>query len=139
MALFYFGGHASAMWPRCSGPTRPHSSSQTKTRPELQIPISPELQQVLDSLPRRGFTILTQANGQPWLDDGLRLYLQAWAHGLRKNAVNALLEAGCSAAEVSAITGQSLEMVEHHPEKPQKLFGGQLFSAARLKRGKAGT
>jgi len=35
-------------------------------------------------------------------------------HGLRKNAVNALLEAGCSTAEVSAITGQSLQVVEHY-------------------------
>jgi hypothetical protein len=33
---------------------------------------------------------------------------------LRKNAVNALLEAGCSTAEVSAITGQSLQVVEHY-------------------------
>jgi len=35
-------------------------------------------------------------------------------HGLRKNAVNALLESGCSVAEVAAITGQSLRMVEHY-------------------------
>ena len=35
-------------------------------------------------------------------------------HGLRKNAVIALLEAGCSVAEVSAITGQTLQIVEHY-------------------------
>lgn len=35
-------------------------------------------------------------------------------HGLRKNAVNALLEAGCSTAETAAISGQSLGMVEHY-------------------------
>lgn len=35
-------------------------------------------------------------------------------HGLRKSAVCFLLEAGCTAAEVSAITGQTLEMVEHY-------------------------
>ncbi len=35
-------------------------------------------------------------------------------HGLRKSAVVMLLEAGCTDAEVSAITGQSREMVEHY-------------------------
>jgi hypothetical protein len=56
---------------------------------------------------------------------------------LRKNAVNALLEAGCSAAEVSAITGQSLEMVEHHPEKRQKLFGGSAIRRGETKAGQS--
>lgn len=35
-------------------------------------------------------------------------------HGLRKSAVVTLLEAGCTAAEVAAITGQSMQMVEHY-------------------------
>ena len=35
-------------------------------------------------------------------------------HGLRKSAVVFLVEAGCTTAEVSAITGQSLQMVEHY-------------------------
>lgn len=35
-------------------------------------------------------------------------------HGLRKSAVIRLLEAGCSDAEVGAITGQSRTMVEHY-------------------------
>ena len=35
-------------------------------------------------------------------------------HGLRKSAVVILLEAGCTDAEVSAITGQSRQMVEHY-------------------------
>lgn len=35
-------------------------------------------------------------------------------HGLRKNAVVALLEAGCSVAETAAMSGQSLAMVEHY-------------------------
>lgn len=38
-------------------------------------------------------------------------------HGLRKNAVCALLEAGCSEAETAAITGQSLRMVMHYAQK----------------------
>ena len=35
-------------------------------------------------------------------------------HGLRKSAVVMLLEAGCEVAEVAAITGQSLAMVQHY-------------------------
>jgi integrase len=35
-------------------------------------------------------------------------------HGLRKNAVNALLEAGCTPSQVAAITGQTLKMIEHY-------------------------
>jgi hypothetical protein len=35
-------------------------------------------------------------------------------HGLRKSAVVMLLEAGCTDAEVAAITGQSREMIVHY-------------------------
>lgn len=35
-------------------------------------------------------------------------------HGLRKNAVNKLLEAGCTEKEVESITGQSPQMVAHY-------------------------
>ncbi len=38
-------------------------------------------------------------------------------HGLRKNAVNSLLEAGCSAAETAAVSGQSLSLVEHYAKR----------------------
>lgn len=38
-------------------------------------------------------------------------------HGLRKSAVVFLLEAGCTDAEVSAITGQSRQMVEHYARR----------------------
>jgi integrase len=124
------------------------SVRQRKTKVELQIPIAGELAQILQELPRRGFTILAQPNGKAWSDNSLRLKLQAWArehgveivpHGLRKNAVNALLEAECSTAEVSAITGQSLKMVEHYGKRrDQKRLGGSAilkFDAARQKRG----
>ena len=35
-------------------------------------------------------------------------------HGLRKNAVIALLEAGSSTAQAAAVSGQSLQMVEYY-------------------------
>lgn len=99
---------------------------QEKTGKDLTIPIAAELHAILNELPRRGLTILAKSTGSPYSYNGIRPRLKAWIrergredviHGLRKNAVNALLEAECSIAEVSAITGQSLKMVEHYAKK----------------------
>jgi len=38
-------------------------------------------------------------------------------HGLRKNAVNNLLEAGCTTQETAAISGQTERMVAHHARR----------------------
>lgn len=71
---------------------------------------------------------MTNASGRPW-QTGFKaswqdaMNMPAFSdfrlrrlvfHGLRKSAVNTLLEAGCSEAEVSAITGQSTEMIRHY-------------------------
>lgn len=99
---------------------------QEKTKKLLLIPIHRELQIVLDSIPKRAVTILTSANGTPWkafqtasrkhkpkaIADARLVF-----HGLRKSAVVTLLEAGCTEAEVSAVTGQSLQMVSHHAKQ----------------------
>lgn len=94
-----------------------------KTQQRMDVAILPELGDMLRRTPKAAPTILVNANGRPWTQSGLRQKLQDWAkarghkvvpHGLRKNAVNALLEAGCTAAEVSGITGHSIQMVEHY-------------------------
>jgi len=46
-------------------------------------------------------------------------------HGLRKNAVNALLEAGCTVAEVAAITGQTYGVVEHYAARVNRRHLGK--------------
>jgi len=120
---------------------------QEKTDTALAIPIHSELAEVLAELPRRGFTILANANGKPVTASALRQRLQKWAsgrgqkivpHGLRKSAVNALLEAECSAAQVSAITGQSLQTVEHYAKKRDRSVLGKAailkFEGARQTR-----
>jgi hypothetical protein len=49
--------------------------------------------------------------------------------------VNALLECGCSAAETAAISGQTLQLVEHYAKKRDQR---KLASAAILKWNKGG-
>ena len=107
--------------------------TQQKTGKSLSIPIHADLAAELERQPKSLGTIL----GLPQTKAGmakLRIALQAFAsergvkvvtHGLRKNAVNALLEAGCSAAETAAISGQSLQMVEHYAKQRSQSKLGQ--------------
>lgn len=94
-----------------------------KTKTRLRLPVAAELGALLRAAERPSTAIATNGDGRPWTTDALRQKLKAWAkargyqvvpHGLRKNAVNALFEAGCTGAEVAAITGQSLRMLEHY-------------------------
>jgi integrase len=100
--------------------------TQQKTGKEVFIPVHRELSRILDATPKRGLTILADEHGRPLKIDRLRNDLQKWAaarghkvvpHGLRKNAVNALLEAGCNRDEVAAITGQTHEMIGHYSRR----------------------
>lgn len=101
---------------------------QAKTGKFLWLPVHRELRQVLDAIPRVSTRILTNSSGLPW-SSGFKASWQsemnrpAFAtfrkrklvfHGLRKSAVVMLLEAGCTDAEVAAITGQSREMIVHY-------------------------
>lgn len=101
---------------------------QGKTGKKVWVPVHASLRPVLASIPRRATTVLTSSEGTPWTLSGFK---SAWRkdkpkaiaeaglvfHGLRKSAVVRLLEAGCTTAEVQAITGQSMEMVEHYAKE----------------------
>lgn len=115
------------------------SVRQQKTGKALEIPLFRDLAEILTQTPKRGMTILTDGLGRPVSTDRVRKQLQNFAkahgakivtHGLRKNAVNALLEAGCTVAETSAVSGQSLAMVEHYAKRRSN---SKLASAAILK------
>jgi integrase len=126
VALLYFTGQrinevVKMSWADISGGFMRVFVQKTKQR--MEVAILPELADMLGRVPRLAPTILTNANGQSWTQSGLRQKLQEWAaarghkvvpHGLRKNAVDSLLEASCTAAEVSGITGHSIGMVEHY-------------------------
>lgn len=99
---------------------------QQKTGKEMVIPIHRDLRVILDAMPRLGLTILAESESRGAQPPTVRGRLQRFAkklghkvvpHGLRKNAVNALLESGCSTGETSSISGQSLAMVEHYAKR----------------------
>lgn len=95
---------------------------QEKTGKELWIRIHRDLAALLDSLPRPDIARKAKILGGRDRHT-VRLWIQAWAkarghkvvpHGLRKNAVIALIEAGCTTAEAGAISGQSMAVVERY-------------------------
>lgn len=101
--------------------------TQQKTGTALRIAIHKRLAEIIEAdAPKDAMVFLLSERGGPATAGGIRQRIQKWAlgrghkvvpHGLRKNAVNALLVAGCSSAEVSAITGQSMEMIEHYAKQ----------------------
>ncbi len=99
---------------------------QQKTGKELDIRLHDELRRALASVKKESLTIIHGPKLRPMRPATLRMQIQKFAakrgyhvvpHGLRKNAVNALLEAGCSSAETAAISGQSLGMVERYARR----------------------
>lgn len=98
-----------------------------RRRQELSIRIHRDLRAELETVPRDALVIaINPATGRKWTDAAARKALQEFAtglgekvvpHGLRKNAVNALLEVGCSVAETASISGQSLQLVEHYAKR----------------------
>lgn len=96
---------------------------QQKTGKELDLKVHRDLAAILDAAPRTAMTIIENGKGMPLTPSAFRSRVQKWArarghdvvvHGLRKNAVIALLEAGCTIAETSSMSGQTLGMVEHY-------------------------
>jgi integrase len=114
-------------WPDYDGTTLVVTPSKTKdsTRVRLVLPVHPVLKGLLDALPRTAETILTGPSGKPWVESTFHSAVSAeiraaglsglvW-HGLRKTAAGRLAEAGCSDAEIQAITGHSTsKMVEKY-------------------------
>ena len=96
---------------------------QQKTGVKVWIPIHSTLKAELARVPRHVRWMLYNEMGNQMTRGRLqerllvvwrRLGVRYRWHGLRKNLVNNLLEAGCSTSQVSAITGQSLALVEHY-------------------------
>lgn len=119
---------------------------QEKTGKEVEPPLIGELVAELDRTPKTGLTILHGIK-RTTLAGRITAFTNKHGvhrvpHGLRKNAVNALLEAGCTVPEVAAITGQTHQVVEHYAAQVNRRRLGKAavvkFEAARG-RNRAGT
>lgn len=94
-----------------------------KNDAELSFPIHRELRAELDKgVGETGF-LIRSPDGGGMSEQQIRRRLQAFAsskgykivpHGLRKNAVISLLEAGCTLAQTATISGQTLQVVEYY-------------------------
>jgi integrase len=96
---------------------------QEKTDTRLWIPVEGKLLAALQETPRVNGHMLNGTRGKPmgkdWLSDLIKARLaeigapQYVPHGLRKNAIVALAEAGCSDHEIMAVSGhRDLSMVQ---------------------------
>lgn len=140
--LLYFSGQriGDAVKLRWSDVRLPNIAlRQEKTGKAMLIRMHRDLVAELERTPKRGMTIIADAEGRPVHHDQVRQALKAFGeghghtvvpHGLRKNAVNSLLRAGCTIPEVQAITGQSVEMVMHYAKQVDQ---GALSESAILK------
>jgi integrase len=103
---------------------------QLKTRKFLEIPVHKTLKKTIEAMKldtarvKKCPYIISNRHGHPWVADTLRnaigIHLRSIGiygrsvHGLRKSAASCLAEAGCTAFQIAAITGQSLKEVEHY-------------------------
>jgi integrase len=88
---------------------------QQKTKAKLNIPVVSELKRSLETVKGRQGTIILTSFGKPFTEKGFSKYVseaanqaglpECTAHGLRKSAATRLAEAGCTEAEIMAITG----------------------------------
>jgi integrase len=90
---------------------------QQKTSAALAIPIHPELERVLEVLPKTNMTFLVTEFDKPFAVAGFGNWFRRMCnaaglshcsmHGLRKAACRRLAEAGCSANEIAAVSGHA--------------------------------
>jgi integrase len=116
-----------------------------RRKQELSIRLHKALREELARHPKAGITIaVNPATKRRYGEKVARDLLQAFAaglgadivpHGLRKNAVNSLLEAGNSVAETASVSGQTLQLVEHYAKQRNQ---AKLSDAAVLRWEKAG-
>jgi integrase len=92
---------------------------QQKTSEFLEIPMHPELVRIIAETPKDNMTFLVTAFGKPFTPAGFGNWFreqcdaaklpQCSAHGLRKAAARRLAEAGCTNAQIKAITGHKTD------------------------------
>jgi len=107
---------------------------QAKTGAELWIPVTPELQQIIDASPVNQLTFITTELGKPFHSNGFSNWFRlkcdeaglhhCSAHGLRKACARRLADALCTQHEIAAITGHASlkEVVRYTKGSNQRLL-----------------
>jgi integrase len=125
--------------------------TQQKTGAVLAIPLHPELQAILATVPVTQLTFLQTLRGKPfdphaftpWFGEACKaagLPRECTFHGLRKAACRRLAEAGCTVHEIAAISGHaSLREVERYTKAADqaKLARAAMERQAMARRGVA--
>jgi integrase len=118
---------------------------QLKTGAELSIPVRPELDAIIAETPTNHLTFLTTQFGQPFTAAGFGNWFREQcdladlpdcsAHGLRKAAARRLAEAGCTAHEISAITGHASlrELARYTKAVDQKKLAAAAMEKAKAR------
>ena len=91
--------------------------TESTTALELEVPVHPELRQIIDATPSGHLTFLVTEFGKPFAVAGFGNWFREQCdmanlphcsfHGLRKAAAVRLAEAGCTPHEIAAITGHT--------------------------------
>lgn len=118
---------------------------QSKTGRRIAVKAGELLRMALAQAPRTATTILTNNDGHSWTEDGFRT---SWGkacaraglgdlhfHDLRGSAVSRLAEAGCTEAEIAAITGHALRevgaMLDRYLHRSEKLAEAAILKLER--------
>ena len=107
--------------------------TQEKTGGKLQLPIRPELQEVLDATPSRHLKFLVKDSGEAYSGASFWHQFRKWCqeaglprackfHGLRGTCATRLAYAGATPHEIMAWTGhKSLSQVQHYTRAADQL------------------
>lgn len=101
--------------------------TQSSNGTTISMPVHPQLQKVLDGIPKGQKTFLETKQGKQRSEKGLGKDMRKWCdeaelpecttHGLRKAIARRMAEAGCTAHQIMAVTGhKTLSEVQKYTE-----------------------
>jgi len=102
--------------------------ARAKGSKDVDIELTPELKAAIEAMPKGQMVYITTGKGKPRSAVSLGNNFAKWAtaaglpahcrlHGLKKSGMNRLVDAGATAHELMAVSGETLVMVQHYTAK----------------------